>query len=135
VDPDSIEDIMRLLIEYATRKNLSTPTRLRVECADPRDTLDVPFLLASKSGTTRAKAEATRQEGAGDVAQSEVSSAILNVLADACRRHTRQEMAAALRDHFSESAVEKALWQLRKAGALNNRKDGYGGGFGLPEWE
>jgi hypothetical protein len=95
----------------------------------------VTHTIPPVAGAARPKAAGQAEAGAGESVQSEVSSAILNVLADACRRHTRQEMAAALRDHFSESAVEKALWLLRKAGALNNRRDGYGGGFGLPEWE
>jgi hypothetical protein len=65
---------------------------------------------------------------------AELAAAILDRLADTCKRHTREEMSAALAEVHSESAVHKALWKLRTAGKLSNRKDGHGLGFGLPEW-
>ncbi len=58
---------------------------------------------------------------------------IMDRLADTCKRHTREEMALALPER-GDSAVYRALWLLRKAEKLNNRKDGHGTGFGLPEW-
>jgi hypothetical protein len=127
------DDVMKLVREWLSPLFPDDPAEEL--CVLLRSGRRVTHTIPPVAPLARPKAARQAEAVVGDVAQSEVSSAILNVLADACRRHTRQEMAAALRDHFSESAVEKALWLLRKAGALNNRRDGYGGGFGLPEWE
>jgi hypothetical protein len=127
------DDVMKLVREWLSPLFPDDPAEEL--CVLLRSGRRVTHTIPPVAGAARPKAAGQAEAGAGESVQSEVSSAILNVLADACRRHTRQEMAAALRDHFSESAVEKALWMLRKAGALNNRRDGYGGGFGLPEWE
>lgn len=69
-----------------------------------------------------------------DGAPREIQEAILNRLADTCKRHSREEMRSALDEH-SESAVQKTLWLMRKLGKLSHAKDSYGNGFGLPEWK
>lgn len=68
-----------------------------------------------------------------DEPEDGIEGEILDVMHRTLRRHTREEMAAALK-HRSEHTVYKTLWRMRKNGLLSWDRDSSGNGFGLPEW-
>jgi hypothetical protein len=138
------EDYLRLTTQYWFEAYRLRPTEIAVTLENGRVyTIPVPLMVAAVMGM-QAPSEAPPIGNHGpddpvDGVPADLARAIFRVLGDNCKRYTRSEMTEAVNafgttSEHSESAVEKALWQLRKVGRLSNQKDNYGKGFGLPEW-
>lgn len=62
---------------------------------------------------------------------------IFRVLNDTGRRHTQSQMVNAINvesEVYALRTIAGELAALKKEGRLNNRRDGHGRGYGLPEW-
>lgn len=121
------DELMALITATMQENHQRWAKRVRIELEDG----EVIDLLVPRALNTRQPLPSDVIDGV----RPDLAQAIFEQLADAVKRHTREEMAQALDGQFSESAVHKALWSLRAAGKLTNCRDSYGAGFGLPEWQ
>lgn len=128
---------MRRIIRLAEHRHMSAPTRLRIEYADPRDTIDLPFSLAR---------QAERETDAGrEPDDPAVVRAIFELLYESTSRMTGGQIVGKLchgdrRERgFSSKNVTDNLTALANSGRLRSYTadpgDGLGRGYGLPEWD
>lgn len=126
----SDEEMQRVVAQHFAEKLGKLANHLRVDF-EGGGFYDVPL------STTLAIRQHHVEIDSVDGVDQDLFDAIKGVLMDTCKRHTREEMVAALSRttfEYSESAVQKALWKMKKGGALSNRKDNSGTGFGMLDW-
>jgi hypothetical protein len=137
VDPGNTDAMLANIMAWlATRYPHFRGLRVRIECDGGEIIHSLPAGVPPNTPAigTASQLQSSSPPDTVEGVPPEVATAIFNRLADTCKRHTREEMAEALNNEFSESVVQKALWKLRTAGKLANSRDTYGLGFGLPEW-
>jgi hypothetical protein len=119
------DDFLAAAVRYVREHYQQWPKSIRIELSDGQKmALLVPTKLCKEAEAPRV---ATVEGVDEDLAQ-----AIFFYLEDEGERRTRDEVAKALEDQFSSSAVHKALWKMRVAGVLTNPKRA---GYGLADWK
>lgn len=137
MEGDLLEEILSLIVTGSAKRGMSRPLRLRVEYAEPLDNIEVPFSLVRHASSEKGKPIKTNS------APDNATEAILTLLALIGQRRTGQELAMGIEERWphqwADTSIAAAASNLHKAGRLTNKPrdpgDGYGKGYGLPEWD
>ncbi len=151
----TLDDINRAIAEYATERGLSRPRRLRVEFADPGESLDCPIGPVGVIVGTRVVdpvQDASQSPGDKEIPDrppvprgpSSVGEAIRLALFYANCRKSGQALAIDIQqqwpNEWSDGHIQTTASQMaRPGGQLKNHVrdpcDDFGKGYGLVEWE
>lgn len=138
-----IEDIMRDLLTLFRERQLGVPIRFRVDFADGRNPIDLPFDLVRTISSTGSGTPSTHRRNADD-GPATIAAAIRLALFLRDHRLTGGQLVQAIRDEWpdkpwdNDSIGTEASRMVREGELKNYRtdpQDGRGKGYSRIDWE